>query len=100
MGLCGVGVRIVARRSEMVAGIARLTAIAAIGALLDGSTASAQSPDALRERAKNGVVMIRSQSVASPSSGAGVIIAVAGQDVYIVTAKHVVRSQSNTATTV
>ena len=56
------------------------------------TAASAQDNDALRERAKNGIVMIKSKWRTQSASGAGTVVAVSGQDVYIVTARHVINA--------
>ena len=80
----------------MVARIECLTVAVAIctatTVALCTTDARAQDNDALRERAKNGVVMIKSKWPTQSASGAGTVVAVSGQDVYIVTAKHVINA--------
>jgi tetratricopeptide (TPR) repeat protein len=80
----------------MVARIERLKVVVAISTAtmlaLCTTAASAQDNDAARERAKNGVVMIKSKWPTQSASGAGTVVAVSGQDVYIVTARHVINA--------
>jgi len=73
----------------MVAGRERLTAAIVVAVTFCPAFSAAQDADAQRERAKNGIVMIRSQ-LRAQEAGAGTVVGVSGQDVYIVTAKHVV----------
>ena len=81
----------------MVARIERLKVAVAIctatTVALCARAASAQDNEALRERAKNGIVMIKSKWPTQSASGAGTVVAVSGQDVYIVTARHVINAE-------
>jgi tetratricopeptide (TPR) repeat protein len=73
----------------MVAGFRHLIVLACAGAALYQPAAFAQS-ERDRDGAKDGVVMIRSKLPAGEAFGAGIVVAAAGQDAYIVTAKHLV----------
>src|SRR4030095_7154190 len=74
-------------RREMVAGFRQLIALAFVGACLYQPTGRARS-ESDRDGAKAGVVMIRSKLSAGDAFGAGIVVAASAQDVYIVTAKH------------
>ena len=74
----------------MVAGIRHLTVLGCIAGLLWTAPARAQS-ESDRDRAKAAVVMIRSKLPAGDAFGAGVVVAASAQDVYVVTANHLVR---------
>ena len=83
----------------MVAGPARVVLLACvIGLLLCSATVGAQS-EADRDRAKAGVVMLKSKLPTGDAFGAGIVVAVTAQDAYVVTANHVLRL-NGTATSV
>ena len=82
----------------MVATVRHVVALACLGALLTPGWVSAQT-EAERERAKAGVVMIRSELPSGSAFGAGIVVAATAQDVYITTANHLVR-RGGTATKV
>jgi trypsin-like peptidase len=73
----------------VVAALKQVTAVAIL-AVLGVAVAAAQS-DADRQRAKDAVVMIRTQLPAGTQMGAGIIVAVTQQEVYVATANHLVR---------
>ncbi len=74
----------------MVAAVRRyILAALSMGAVL-GVVVLAQS-DVDRDRAKAGVVMIRTQLPGGSAIGAGVIVAVTPRDVYVATANHLLR---------
>ena len=73
----------------MVAGSARITAaVAAVFMLVSTAPGRAQGTDAQRERALPGAVRIQTGGGAT-SVGTGIIVGTSGQDIYIVTADHV-----------
>ena len=73
----------------MVAALKQVAA-AAILVMLGAGVAAAQS-DADRQRAKDAVVMIRTQLPGGTQMGAGIIVAVTQREVYVATANHLVR---------
>ena len=73
----------------MVAALKRVVA-ATVLLLLGGGVAVAQS-DAERQRAKDAIVMIRTQLPGGTQMGAGIIVAVTQREVYVATANHMVR---------
>jgi tetratricopeptide (TPR) repeat protein len=73
----------------MVAGSARIkAAVAAAFMFLSAAPGRAQGTDAQRERALPGAVRIQTGGGAT-SVGTGIIVGASGQDIYIVTADHV-----------
>jgi tetratricopeptide (TPR) repeat protein len=84
--------------------VARARAVAGVLAvvLAAPATIAAQGSDADRERAKSGVVMIEAKFPdMTTNSGAGIVIAADGQNVWVVTARHVIsRAVGDTATSI
>lgn len=82
----------------MVQKLRRLIALACVGASLYQVSGRAQS-ESDRDRAKAGVVMIQTKLPTGSAIGAGIVVAASAQDVYIVTADHLLR-HNGTATEV
>ena len=79
----------------MVARHQRLTtAIVAVSLLFCASEGGSQPADTPRDRAANGIVMIRTTAERGGSNGTGIIVGLSGQDVYVVTARHVVSDET------
>ena len=74
----------------MVAAVRRYVVAAVSMGVLFGVVVLAQS-DVDRDRAKDGVVMIRTQLPGGSAIGAGLIVAVTPRDIYVATANHLLR---------
>jgi hypothetical protein len=74
----------------MVANFRHLIVVTCIGAALPPAIGQAQT-EADRLNARPGVVMIQTKLPAGSAFGAGIAVAASGQDVYVVTANHLLR---------
>jgi tetratricopeptide (TPR) repeat protein len=77
----------------MVAGSAGVTVVAAAFTVLSTVPCSAQGTDAQRERAQLGTVRIQTGGRGG-SIGTGIIVGISNQDIYIVTAEHVLPAEA------
>ena len=82
----------------MVAALKHL-ATATLLAVFGAGVASAQS-DAQRQRAKDAIVMMRTQLPDGTQMGAGIIVAVTAREVYVATANHMVRRGGGRASSI